>query len=151
MQVTCARKLTYCNSSIPGLFTNWNFRFDSDPWLHDLQPSHTWAFPICILVLYGVVIPLSFLHEIISPLLNKLPTSIKCPPPKGHEINKPLGGLIEDLQYIKHIISLRIPQCHTWSMDSYGSELIDLKFKNTEDDKLRPFLIKYISSFLYIS
>ena len=36
-------------------------------------------------------------------------------------------------------------------MDFYGSELFDLKFKNTEDDKLRPFLIKYISSFLYIS
>ena len=35
------------------------------------------------------------------------------PPPKEHEINKPLGGLIEDLRYIKHI-SLRIPHCHTY-------------------------------------
>ena len=30
-------------------------------------------------------------------------------------------------------------------MDFYGSELFDIKFKNTEDDKLSPFLIRYIS------
>ena len=31
--------------------------FDSDPRLHDLQPSCSWASPLCILVLYGEPIP----------------------------------------------------------------------------------------------
>ena len=44
-----------------GLFTNWKFGFVFDPQLHNLQPSRTWAFPPCILVLYGELIPSSLL------------------------------------------------------------------------------------------
>ena len=46
--------------------------------------SCTWAFPLCILVLYGELIP--------SSLLNWIP-----PPPSLYLA--PLGGLIEDLRY----------------------------------------------------
>ena len=53
---------TLCGLIQDGLFTNWKFGFDSDPRLHDLQPSCSWASPLCILVLYGELIPLSFLN-----------------------------------------------------------------------------------------
>ena len=52
---------TSCGLIRNGLFTNWKFRFDSDPRLHDLKPSCTWGFPLCILVLYRELIPSSFL------------------------------------------------------------------------------------------
>ena len=61
------------------------------------KPSSTWSFPLCILVLYGELIPLSFLNEISPPpLLSKPPVSVK-PLSNGLKINKPPGGLIEDL------------------------------------------------------
>ena len=50
----------YTQSIRDDLFTNWKFRFDCDPRLYDLQPSCTWPFPLCILVLYGELIPPSF-------------------------------------------------------------------------------------------
>ena len=66
------------------------FGFDSDPGLHDLKLlSCTWAFPLCILVLYGELINMPSLS-------NKPPVSIKPPPPPpshGLELNKPLAGL----------------------------------------------------------
>ena len=47
------------------------FGFDSDPGLHDLKLlSCTWAFPLCILVLYGELINMPSLS-------NKPPVSIK--------------------------------------------------------------------------
>ena len=73
-----------------GLFTNWKFGFDSDPRLHDLPPSCTWAFPLLIL---GV-----------SKLNKPLP-----PPPSpsnGLEKNKlPGRGLIGELRYVEFIFT----------------------------------------------
>ena len=54
--------LTSCGLIRDGLFTNWKFGFDSDPLLHDLQPSCSWASLLCILVLYGELIPSSFVN-----------------------------------------------------------------------------------------
>ena len=61
----------------------------------------TWAFPLCILVLYRE----NWYHHLClkkvspPPFPNELPVSIRPPTPlpNGLEINKPLGGLIGDL------------------------------------------------------
>ena len=45
-----------------GLFAKWKLGFDSDPLQHDLQRSFKCAFPLCIPVLYGELIPSSFLN-----------------------------------------------------------------------------------------
>ena len=56
--------------------------------------SCTWAFPLCIIILYGELIPSSFLNSTSPPNSNKPLVSIKPPPPWNvFEINKPLGGL----------------------------------------------------------
>ena len=47
-----------------GLYTNQKFRFDSDPRLHDLQPSCTWGFSV------EVIFP--FFSEIVEPLASSL-------------------------------------------------------------------------------
>ena len=61
----------------PGwLFTNWKFRFDSDPQLHDLQPSCSWASPLCILVLYEEYLVDT---SIFSELISALPFQISLP------------------------------------------------------------------------
>ena len=52
----------------------------------------TWAFPLCILVVYGELIPSSFLNQISSPS-QMSPSSLLSSLSNGLEINKPLLGL----------------------------------------------------------
>ena len=60
--------------------------------MHDLQPC-SWAFQLCILVIYGELISSSYL-KLKPPLTNKPPTPLNPPPPRnGLEINNPPGGI----------------------------------------------------------
>ena len=68
-----------------GWFTNWEFPIDSDPRLHDLQLSCSWASPLCILVLYGELIPSSFLNK--PPTSQISASSLLSSPSNGLEIN----------------------------------------------------------------
>ena len=63
---------TLCGLIWDGLFSNWKVRFDSDPRLHELQPSCTWAYPTPP-----------------PPALASL----------GLKYISPLGSVIEDLSY----------------------------------------------------
>ena len=91
--------------------------FDSDARLHGLQPSGTWAFSLCILVLYGELILSSFLNKI-SPRRPSKTSTVSINPPltsNGLEVNNPPGGggLIEDFWHFESRISppcsLKIP------------------------------------------
>ena len=60
--------------------------------MHDLQPC-SWAFQLCILVIYGELISSSYL-KLKPPPTNKPPTLLNPPPPRnGPEINNPPGGI----------------------------------------------------------
>ena len=87
------------------------------------SPSCTWAFLLCILILYGELIPLSLLNWI-SPLPSQIrPVSIK-PPSNDFEINKPGvggGGFIEDWRPNTHkILKLEADQEHRKGMYLWG-------------------------------
>ena len=69
-------------------------------WSSPARPktSCTWAFPLCILVLYGELMPSSFLNYMSPPLSNKPPPFLLNPASNGLQINKPPGALIEGLR-----------------------------------------------------
>ena len=85
---------TLCGLIWDDLFTNWKFRFDSDPQLYDLQPSCTLSFS----ALYSISLRRN--NTIVFSKLNKPPSQISPlsllsnpPTQMGFSINKPLRGL----------------------------------------------------------
>ena len=70
---------TACGLIRDGLFTNWKFGLDSNPRLHDLQPSCVWAFPLCVLVLMEKSYPPPFQKKKTPP--QKTPPPFFPPPP----------------------------------------------------------------------